>query len=290
MAYDGVGSTDLKGENISKAVRGYALKKQKLKQVCLEVPSTNWTESYFREHPTILTAFGNRSVGQVARGALPPEVNPTWEKDSQDHFKFMAQDHVFYEDSITDAISVQRRTFIRVGEAVADAVDTYIYSIWTGVATTAGTVAASDDWNSVTLGNRDSIGDILKGIAAIELYNYDVRGKASLVLRPTDYANLLQDDRVIKNPSFKSADVVTNGKVAKLLDLQIITSTSVSLDECMILVNQVASTYKSAVAIKSAVIPDPGVNIKIRSWEIGQCIVTDPYAMYTITNINVAPV
>ena len=223
MVFDEIGEADIRGENIARAVRGFALKKFKLMQVFLTQSSTNLTETYYKESNTILTGT-ERSIQGVARGALPPELHPSWEKTSADHIKFIGQSIIYMEDDLLDAINVQTRTMIRVAEAIVNAVDSYNYGQLTGATGTSGVVAASDTWNSATLANRDPIGDILIGIAAMGSNNYEWRANGFLLLSELDYSSLLRNSKVINNPSFKSADVVTNGVVGKLLGGKIIVS------------------------------------------------------------------
>jgi len=283
-----IGDYDVKGENIERAVKGFANKLYKLKPILLNQSSDKWTETYYRESSTPLSAGGNRNVNDVARGALPPEVHPSWTKTSTTQKKFMAQELVFYEDKVTDAIDVQARTMFRVAEAITNAVDTYIYAQLTAVAGTSGVVTAADDWNSVTVANRDSIGDILIGIGAMGMNHYDVLTNGYLLLSPRNYASILRDTRVVNNPSFKTADVVSNGVVGEICGLKIVQSTNVDEDEAMIIMGNRAATWKSVVGLSTTVIEDQGVSNKIRAWEMGHIQITDPMAIYTITEIDVA--
>jgi len=283
-----IGDYDVKGENIERAVKGFANKLYKLKPILLNQSSDKWTETYYRESSTPLSAGGNRNVNDVARGALPPEVHPSWTKTSTTQKKFMAQELVFYEDKVTDAIDVQARTMFRVAEAITNAVDTYIYAQLTAVGGTSGVVTAADDWNSVTVANRDSIGDILIGIGAMGMNHYDVLTNGYLLLSPRNYASLLRDTRVVNNPSFKTADVVSNGVVGEICGLKIVQSTNVDEDEAMIIMGNRAATWKSVVGLSTTVIEDQGVSNKIRAWEMGHIQITDPMAIYTITEIDVA--
>ncbi len=281
MVYDSVGEVDLRGENVSKAVRGFGELLYKLKTPLMIESSSNLTETYFKEAAAALTAGGNRNVNQVARGALYPQLLPTWEKTSGDHVKFGGESIIFFEDGF-DAINVQKRTFFKVAQAVASAVDSYIYAALTAATGTSGVVAASATWNNAVESSRDSIGDILIGIAAMETNGYDPRGKGYLLLNPTDYSSLLRDDRVIKNPSFKSADVVSNGIVGQICDLKIIVSTNVTLTEAMIVKAGVA-TWKSAAPLTTFIRAEPGISVLIRAWEFAQIQITDPQGLYTIT-------
>jgi len=284
---DTIGEIDIRAKNYERAVKGFANTLQKLNQILLQENSDSWQENYYRETSTPLTASGNRDVNQVARGALPPELHPSWTLVTTYHRKFMGQALIYYEDTLTNAISTQARTAFRVAEAIVNAKDAYIYAQLTAATSTSGVVAAADDWDSATIANRDPIGDILIGIGAMSTNNYDVLQNGYLLVKPVDYASLLRNSKVINNPSFKTADVVSNGVVGQICGLKIIVSTNVSADEAMIVMGQRAATWKGVVGLKSAVIIDEGISIKIRAWEMGHIQITDPEALYTITNIDV---
>jgi len=284
---DTIGEVDIRGENFERAVKGFANKLYKLSQILLNESSSNNSENYYRETSTPLSASGNRSVNDVARGALPPELHPDWTLVTTYHKKFMGQALIFYEDSLTNAINTQARSAFRVAEAIVNAKDLYIYTQLTAASSTSGVVTAADDWDSVTVANRDPIGDILIGEAAMMANNYDVLQNGYLLCTPKSYGSLLRNSKVINNPSFKTADVVSNGVVGQITGLKIIVSTNVSADEAMIVMGNRAATWKGVVGLQSAVIIDQGVSIKVRAWEMGHIQITDPMALYTITNIEV---
>ena len=283
---DQVGMQDVRGENIERAVKGFANKLFKLRQVLMVQSSDKWTETYYRETSTPLTGGTGHAVQEVARGTRFPHVDPSWTKVQTRNIKFAAEGTVFLEDKLTDAIDVQARSIFRVAEAIANAVDVYIYTQLTAESPTSGIVSAADDWNSATVANRDPIGDILIGEAAMMANNYDVLQNGFLLLTPFDYGSLLRNSKVINNPSFKTADVVSNGVVGQIAGLKIIVSNNVDADEAMIVYGQRAATWKSVVPMTSAVIEDKGIKFTIRSWEIGHIQITDPLALYTITNIH----
>ncbi len=284
---DQIGEIDIRGENITKAVKGFSAKQFKLRQVCKVISSSNYTETYYEETNTILTAGGNRNINQVARGSLPPEVHPDWTEHSAVQRKMMAQETIFYEDIKTNAIATQARTLFRVSEAVANAEDIYIYAELTGATSTSGVVAAADDWNSATEANRDPIGDILIGIAAIGANNYDFRANGYIIMDELDYSSLLRNSKVINNPSFKTADVVSNGVVGEICSGKIIVTETVSTDEVMLVVGQRAATLLIVDDLQTFAKPDPGINVKVRAWEMLQLQITDPQGLYTITGTQV---
>ena len=277
------GTGDLRNENIARAVNGFALQSYKFKQVCLIQSSSSWKETYFEEGSTELTASGTRNIKGVSRGANFPYVEPNWTEKSVRHQKYAAEGLIYWEDAITNSIDVMQRTLLRIARAITKAVDDEIYAQWIG-ATGIGTAAAVATWDSGTLADRDPIRDILTAIQTIAEDNYDVQENGYLLLSPKDYRNLMMNSKVINNPSFKTADVVSNGKVGQIASLTIIVSNSVPADEALIIKGQEASTWKAASALRTETIEDKGIKFTIRAWEIGITQVTNPKAIYRITN------
>ena len=96
--------------------------------------------------------------------------------------------------------------------------------------------------------------------------------------------NQTKNQSQINNPSFKTADVVSNGRVGQIAGLNIVVSKSVPNDEALIIIGQLASTWKTASALKSVVIEDPQIKFTIRASEIGVTMVTNPKAIHRITD------
>ena len=251
---DEVGMSDIRGENIDRAVKGFALQEFKLKQVLLTTSSSDWTETYYRETAAEVSPAGETfAIQGVAGGAAFPHVDPSWTKFQGQHQKFAAEGTVFLEDKLTNAIDVQARTILRVARSIASQVDQYIYTELSG-ATGINTAAAVATWDNATVANRDPVRDILTGIEYMSVDNYDALQNGYLLLSPKDYTNLLMNSKVINNPSFKTADVVSNGVVGQIAGLNIIVSNTVTADEALIVIGQRAATWKSAVALTSKVI------------------------------------
>ena len=98
MVADTIGEIDIRGKNFERAVKGFANKLYKLSQILLNENSSNDSENYYRETSTPLTAGGNRAVNDVARGALPPALHPSWTLVTTFHRKFMGEALIFFED------------------------------------------------------------------------------------------------------------------------------------------------------------------------------------------------
>lgn len=70
----------------------------------------------------------------------------------------------------------------------------------------------------------------------------------------------------------------------ELLGCQVVVSENFTTDQALVFVPNRAATWKSFTPITSAVISDVGIGKKIRVWEEGECLLTDPKASYLITD------
>lgn len=276
------GQTDLRGENIESAVKGFALQEYKMKQVFQETSSSAWIETFYQETATELTASGAQSLAGTPRGSQFHTVEPSWTKVQGVHTKFAAEGYVYLEDKLTDAIDVQARTLIRVSRAIASAVDNFLYDTLSA-ASSIGTAAAVSTWDNATVADRDPIRDLLKGVQNIVENNYDM-DNIFTIMNPKNYTNLMMNSKVINNPSFKTADVVSNGRVGQIVGTTIIVTNSANSDEVMMIKAQRAATLRTAVNLTTAVIEDQGIKFTIRAWEILQPQITDAKCIYVITN------
>ncbi len=186
------------------------------------------------------------------------------------------------EDILTDTINVQARSAFKIAQSIANAIDLKIYNDLTTKTGTAGTVSAVAPWDASAEASRKPIEDILRGIQKITENNYDAKAGGVLLVNPHDYASLMMNSKVINNPSFKTADVVSNGVVGQIAGLTIVESTTVTDDEAMIIIRSRTATWMSVVGLTSAIIIKPGISTTIRSWEIGLMKITDPLTIYTI--------
>lgn len=280
---DAVEQADIRGINVSSGVKGFVLEKMKLMQICLVEKSTNWREDYYQETSTQLTGGTGEGISGVPRLAEFPYLEPTWTLKQSYHVKHAGMSVVSYEDEISNAFDTIRRTIIRVGNAVAYSVDRAIYAKITGDSD-VNTAAAAATWDSATVADRDPIGDLLRGIEELAIDNYDFLENGFILLSPTDYAHLMMNSKVINNPSFKTADVVSNGVVGKIVGGRIIVSNGVDADEAAMLVGQMAVTYKELAPLQTSIENHPGIKKVISAWTIGITQIVHPKAIHVITN------
>ena len=280
---DQAGQVDIRGENISKIVTVFAQKKFKLLPLLKQVNSSKLTETYYKEDPTILTASGTRNIKGITRLSEFPSVQRSWTKTSSDHIKYGAESLISMEDLRLNAFNIQARSINGIVESIVNSIDTAIYAALTAEGSTSGTIAATATWDNATATNQNPINDILRGIQAMDENNYDAMENGVLLVNPHDYASLMQNSKVINNPSFKTADIVSNGKMGQVAGLTIVKSTTVIDAEAMIIIRGMTATWQSAIGFETALVEKAGISTIIRSWQMGQIQIVHPKAIYTIT-------
>jgi hypothetical protein len=281
---DTMGMADLRAEHIDSAVTGFVLSEYKLKPLCLIKKSSAQTESYYAETSTELTGGTGNAVRGVPRGADFPFLEASWTKYSSVQEKYAGKGIVFYEDQLFNNFDVISRTFEKIGHAVAYAVDIVIEA---SISTNAGNtfaITSGSEWDSATVANRDPISDLFQAIRLCAEDNYDVLKNGYLVVNPQDYQWLLSNVKVTNNPSFKSADVITNGVVGQLAGLKIVVSNAVTADQAYVLQGQKAVVWQEAAPLKVFQVKEDGIKTTISAFEMGVAQVTNPNAICKITN------
>src|SRR3990167_2114135 len=279
------GENSLRAENISKIVTGFALQAYKMKQLCMEDNSSAWQETYYREGASELTGGASAAIRGVPRLAGFPHAEPSYTKVSSFIEKYGVEGTISAEDALTNNIPMIARTLLRIGRAVANAVDIQIEATLNADAGNALAVASGNEWDSATVANRDPVQDILNAKKLIAEDNYDTdNGNGYLVLSPKDYANLLGNTKIVSNPTFKAADIVANGVVGQLLGLKIIVSNVVTADQAYVVIAKEALTWKSVTPLTVKTIEDAGIKWTIRAWEMGVTQTPNPNAICEITN------
>lgn len=281
---DRPGEQDVRGENISKIVTVLAQKKFRLMPLLKQLNSSDLTETYYEEDATILTAAGTRDIKGIGKFSEFPTVNRAWTKTSSESIKYGAESKISIEDLRLGAFNMQARTVDGIAESIVNRIDIAIYAALTAATGTSGVVASVAPWDDATATNQNPINDILRGIEAMDENNYDAQENGVILVNPHDYASLMQNSKVINNPTFKTADVVSNGKMGQVAGLTIIKTTSVTADEAMIIIRNKTAQWQSALGFQSALIVDEGKSTIFRSWQMGQIQIIHKKAIYTITN------
>lgn len=280
---DTTGEADLRSENFSKILKGFALQEYKMKQLCMIESSNSWTETYYKETAADLVGGSGSNVKGVPRLANFPYGEVSWTKVSGRNVKHGMEGVLSWEDIKTNNVPVIARTLLRIARAITKSVDETIYS---EIVSQAGnTQAANATWNNATLADRDPIQDILNAKSLIALDNYNPDKNGYLLVNPTNFAELLGNANVRNAGQFYTDSVTKNGVIGRLLGLTVISSNSVTEGGAQIVIAKESCTWKSVVGLTVKTIEDEGIKTTVRAWEVGQIQVTNPDAICKITGV-----
>ena len=116
--------------------------------------------------------------------------------------------------------------------------------------------------------------------------DYDISQGGVIMMNPIEHQHLLNFLISLKGssiPSF-SSEKVRSGVMMELLGLQVVVSTTAITDSVVVFISGRSATWKSFMPITSVVMDDPGIGKKIRVWEEGVCLLTDPKSVHLITD------
>lgn len=285
---DSTGMADLRKENVSKIVTGFATQEYIFKDLCMVSSSNSWKETYFKERASEISGAG--LITGIPRLANFPYGEPEWTETSSRLIKFGVEGVVSWEDQRTNEIDVIARTLLRISRAVAKAVDDHIWDILSVSQVYTGenlvTITAGNEWDSATIANQDPIKDILNAIQLISENNYNPYKRGWLLVNPKAYRNLLANANVRNAGQFWTDSVTKNGTVGKLCGLGVKVSNSVTADNAMVVIAKECANYKQAQALTVQTIVEPGINTTIRAWEVGVCQLTNPLAVCGLSGMD----
>ena len=214
------GKANLRKEDFSRIVKGFALQEYRMKQLCMIQSSDSWTETYYKESAADLTGGTGSDVKGIPRLGAFPYGEVAWTKTSGRNLKHGMAGVISWEDVQTNNIPMIARTLLRIARAVTKSVDMVISA---NVLSNAGNIqAANATWNNATVSNRKPIQDILDAKSLLEIDNYNPNKNGFLLLHPTNYAELLGDANIRNAGQFYSDSVTKNGVVGRLLGLTVI--------------------------------------------------------------------
>lgn len=276
MTYGEVGAQALRAENVDSIVKGFALQQFTMRQNLMIQTSGAWSESYYRESKTELSA-----TAKVARLAAFPMQSPIWEKNTAYLQKHGLEADISWEDVMTDNIPVLARTQLRITRAITKSEDDLIYTTLsgaTGVLTTA--VPATQEWDCASRVShpQDAIGN---AIEAVRESNYE---PDTLLVNPHDFNKLVTNDDILDAFQAAQNNVMQNGVMGNLLGLKVVVSNSVTADQALVLESKTCGTLRVAEDVRTETIQVPGIKYTVRGWVISVPFVTDPESICKITN------
>lgn len=293
---DGSGQKDIRGLDIDKLAKGFADKMFILKKF-VQISKTKARElRWYQKGVSFVslldsvdtTAITTSQILNTSDKTVAVVVEQKWTRKSSFVQKYFVESPTIsiedIKDSDVDILATNVRDLTR---AVANQVDAKIYDILTESQSPSDiltTAAVADGWDDVVTG--DPIFDILVAKRKIWEKDYDISQGGVIMMNPIEHQHLIQYLISVKGssiPAFSSEKVVT-GVVMELLGLQVVVSTTAVTDSVVVFIRNRSCTYKQFMPMTSVVIDDPGIGKKIRVWEEGIPLLTDPKSVHLITD------
>lgn len=280
---------DIRGLDINKLARGFAEESLVMKKF-VNVSKTSAREvRWFQKTSGFLDSTDTSGItaSQIKNTsfkAKPVVVEQSWTRQTSYVKKFFVESPMIsiedIKDTDIDILASNVRDLVR---AVGYQVDLAIYDAITDDSNRQTGASTQDGWDDTATGNP--ILDLLTAKQAIRAYGYNPEGAVAM-MNSIDHKHLVNFLINVKGSSIPnfSSERVKDGVVMELLGLKIVVSEIATTDECVVFVPKVACTYKQFTGLSTAIIDEPGIGKKIRVWEEGIPIVTDPKAIYLITD------
>jgi hypothetical protein len=284
---DSNAQADIRGIDIDKLAKGFAdeqnIFKKFISNSTTKAREIRWyakTSGFLDSVDT--TGITASQIANVSFKSRPVVVEASWTRNTSYVRKYFVESPWISDEDIKDTdvdiLATNVRDLVR---AVERQVDSRIYTVLTAAG--CGTAASTQDgWDDAATGNP--ILDILNAKQSIRSYGYNPEG-GILAINSIEHRNLLNYLISVKGssiPAFAN-EKLGSGVVMGILGLNVVVSENVPTDEATIFCKE-AATWKSFCPITAVKITDPGIGTKIRVWEEGECIRTDPYAVYKITD------
>lgn len=289
---DQSGQADIRGLDIDKLAKGFADEENVMKRFVTSSTTFAREIRWFQKPAGFLDSVDTTTItaSQIANQSFrsrPVVVEQSWTRNTSYVRKYFVESPTISMEDINDTdvdiLATNVRDLVR---AVARQVDQRIINVLfeSFSPSTIQTAASTQDgWDDVATGNP--IYDLLNAKQGIRAQGYDPEG-AILLINSIEHRNLINFLISVKGssiPSFSSEKVRT-GVVMELLGLNVVVSENMTTDFAGVFVPQRAATWKAFMPITSAVIDEPGIGKKIRVWEEGECLLTDPKAVFLITD------
>jgi hypothetical protein len=286
---------DIRGIDIDKLAKGFGDTEIKLKKF-VTVSSTSAREiRWYQKTSGFITGVTTTGItaspiANVAFGARPSVAEQSWTRNTSYVRKYFIESPVIPDEDIKDSdidiLATNIRDLVRaVGNQVAARIFSVLSSGWAiaAIPTVGNFNATSAAWDTASFTGVDIVEDIMEAKMNLEVDGYDSNG-AVLLVNAYDYKQIITwliSSKGSSIPSFSSQKVET-GVVTELLGCKVVTDETVTVSAALVFVPQRACTWKEFVPITAVAVRDEGIGTKIRVWEEGEAILTDPNAVNLI--------
>ena len=285
---DSVEMQDIRGLDIDKAVKGFALIDYTFKNDCTTSTTSADHIRWYQETSADLTTSAPAENANISPLSTFPVLEPTWTRQTSYVKKYANRSFISMEDMKSSDIDVIARTLLRLTRSVQKQVDVRIYDVWTEASvsgtpnpTLIQTFAATQCWDTTS---GSIVYDLMHAKKLLSDYGYNTEGN-TLIINQVEYRDIvtwLIDYKGSSIPNF-SSEKISSGVVMNLLGFNLKVSPNAVTDYALIVGPQ-ACTWKTHTPITSIAIQNPGIGTDFRVWELGEAILTDPKDVVLITN------
>ncbi len=279
---DKLGQALLNGIDIDKLIKGFADERFVFKSLLTVTPAANREIRWWSKDGGVLDSTKTTGITgskiQNAFGTLPPIIEEQATRETSYIKHFSAETPWFtyadIKDSDPDMFGENMR---QVTRAIQNQQDFKIFDELSGSALLSG--AASAAWPGA-----DPIGDLLSGALRVELQSYDVSSIVN-IMNPRQKRDLLQYILVTAGsniPAFASQRA-EDGVLMSIVGQRILSSNNATDGMILQILPQKTATWKTFTPLTAVTKEEPGIGTKIRIWEDGEIIVTDPNSYNLIT-------
>lgn len=289
---DGSGQVDIRGLNIVKVAKGFADEDSIFKGLVVNVTTDarqfRWYQKTagFLDAPTT-TGMTVSLIANHAEGARPVVVGQSWTRNVTDVRKYMVESEWITEEDIKDNDIQMFATLVRdLTRAVTNQSDKRIYAVVTEnqtPSTILSGAATGTGWDDTTNGNP--ILDILAGQQAVRAQSYDAK-QLIIVMNSIEHKFLMNYLITVKGSSIPqySSQKVREIAVTSLLGNDVIVSENSVTDSVAMWIPGRSAEWRTFMGTDAAILRDEGIARKIRVWEEGEAVLTDPKSVYLITD------
>ncbi len=296
---DNSGQANIRGLDIDKLAKGFAEEQNVFKRFVTTSKTKAREIRWYQKTSGFLDTADTSGITKtwiqpVAERARPFVIEQSWTRNTSYVKKFFVESPTIsaedIKDTDVDILATNVRDIVR---AVARKVDQRIFSVLNECAAATPTIpnptnvntaaAVGTGWDDSTNGNP--VQDILVGKRKIRQAGYNPEG-CVISMNSIEHEYLLTwliSTKGSSIPSF-SSEKVKSGVVMEILGCNVLVTENQTTDYVTMWVPKKAATWKSFMPMTAVVMDDPGIGKKIRCWEEGECLLTDPLSVHVITD------
>jgi len=294
------GEAEIRGIDIDKLAKGFAdednIMKKYLTNSKTSAREIRWYSktSGFLDVPDT-SGITLTQIYPMASGARPFVMEQSWTRNTSYVKKFMVESPTLSMEDIKDSdIDVLGTNVRDLTRGVSRQVDIRCFSVMFNcaaatpvtpltAATTVNTTASIDGWDQTATMNP--ILDILNGEQKIRSYGYQPK-EGVIGMNSIEHKYLLSyliNTKGSSIPSYSSTRMA-DGVVLEILGWNVVVSEHFTTDWVYQWIPKRTATWKAFMPTTAVVIDDPGIGKKIRVWEEGECLLTDPKSCHVISD------